>query len=244
MLTSPYPPRLSEHSANMRYSSCVEKETEQELDRWYAANNQEKFIDNLAFLNESSVIVYAGGFTGEIILKHWEKYKFYAHVFEPVRDFFVTLSERFDNAGATGKVYIHHYGLSDKNESAFVDMRSDGSSVVPRGDQHLESLQGKDLEKIMLKSFDDFYYGPLKRLHGGKIDLLYINCESCEYPLLRSLLKNKWIRNVRNVLVQFHKAPHLESAVADRCALRLELSKTHDEYFSFAFVWEGWSLRS
>lgn len=114
---------------------------------------------------------------------------FYAHVFEPVRDYFVMLSERFDNAGAMGKVYIHHYGLSDRNESAFIDLASDGSSVVPRSDRNSELEAKKQVEKIDLKSFDDFFYGPLKRLHGGKIDLLYINCEGCEYPLLKSLLR-------------------------------------------------------
>lgn len=228
----------------MRFSTCLENETEEDLNGWFSADNQNQFIDSLPFLNESSVVVYAGGFTGETILAHWIKYGFYAHVFEPVRDYFVMLSERFDNAGAMGKVFIHHYGLSDRNESAFIDLASDGSSVVPRSDRNSELEAKKQVEKIDLKSFDDFFYGPLKRLHGGKIDLLYINCEGCEYPLLKSLLRKEWMRNVRRVLVQFHKAPHLENSVEDRCTLRLGLSKTHKEEFSFPFVWEGWSLRS
>ena len=228
----------------MRFERCLETETEHDWRVWFSADNQDKLIDNLPFLNEDSVVVYAGGFTGETILAHWRKYGFHAHVFEPVRDYFVTLSERFDDAGATGKVFIYHYGLSDRNESAIIDLASDGSSVLPKSYRNSELEQKKQLEKIDLKSFDEFYYGPLKRLHGDKIDLLYVNCEGCEYPLLRSLLEKNWMRNVRRVLVQFHKAPHLDNAVENRCTLRLGLSKTHKEEFSFPFVWEGWSLRS
>jgi hypothetical protein len=73
------------------------------------------------------------------------------------------------------------------------------------------------------------------------VDLLYINCEGCEYDVLEYMIDSGWIARMEHVLVQFHGFQD-PANVAKRCLIRELLRRTHSPVFSYAFVWEEWKV--
>lgn len=185
------------------------------------------------FLTNNSVVVYAGGYKGESIAPAFDKYGFYAHVFEPVTAYFLRLTDIFD--GYAGRVFVHRKGFAASNTTSYIHLSGDGSRVVPtlaEGDA--------DKEEIQLTTFDSFYYGALQTLHAGHIDLLYVNCEGCEYDLLTDIIDKKFAATINYIFVQFHSVSERSDHVHERCHLRSKLLKTHEPIFNFPFVWERW----
>jgi hypothetical protein len=73
------------------------------------------------------------------------------------------------------------------------------------------------------------------------IDLLKINIEGGEYPLLADMSKKYLITSCTDIQVQFHDfvTGHQE-LYAD---IRSELEKTHELTYRYPFVWENWRLK-
>ena len=59
--------------------------------------------------------------------------------------------------------------------------------------------------------------------------------------MIENLLSSGWIRRMRRILVQFHQVE--SHMVAKRCALRLALAATHEELWTYPWIWEEWALR-
>lgn len=64
-----------------------------------------------------------------------------------------------------------------------------------------------------------------------KVDILKLNCEGAEYEILDDLFEHDLIKNIDEILVQFHKVMRKEKAEAI-------LSKTHEK--TFDFKWQLW----
>lgn len=212
------------------YHDCVTHEKAQRLDLWNANNNAERFTNTMDFLTNNSVVVFAGGYKGHAIAPAFDKYGFYAHVFEPVTAYFLKLTDLFD--GYAGRVFVHRKGFAASNTTGRIHLSEDGSRVVAKGNA--------DTEEIQLTTFDSFYYGALQKLHAGHIDLLYVNCEGCEYDLLADIIDKKFVASINYIFVQFHGIAERSNHVHERCALRSKLLETHEPVFNFPFVWEGW----
>lgn len=76
-----------------------------------------------------------------------------------------------------------------------------------------------------------------------EIDLMKINVEGAEYPILRNLIETGLIKNIKNLQVQFHLFDWLD--VRDEYEqLALDLNKTHYTSWKFPFVWENWKIKN
>ncbi len=74
------------------------------------------------------------------------------------------------------------------------------------------------------------------------IDLMKVNIEGGEYDVLERLIQTQRIKNVRSVLVQFHKFPcGYETRYQE---VILELSKTHTLAWDYKMVWALWVKNS
>lgn len=73
------------------------------------------------------------------------------------------------------------------------------------------------------------------------IDLMKINVEGAEYPILKNLIESNKISNIKNIQVQFHLFDGEEGS--DYPYISEELSKTHELTWRFPFVWENWKLK-
>ncbi len=190
-------------------------------------------------LSSLSVIVDIGGYTGVSLEKYWQNYQPYMYVFEPVLEYFEILNQKFFDASQQNKFTGFNYGISSTNKTAYLVQDGDASRTLDT------SPTGKYFE-IQLQTFDQFYYDHLAKKHRGMIDLLYINCEQCEYEVLEYLIRFGWHLKAKNILVQFHPLGNNGGAegVYRRCKLRSLLQESHTEVFNYPFIWEGWKLRN
>lgn len=177
-------------------------------------------------LNASSIVFDVGGYKGEFATEMIEKFNPTIYIFEPIKDFFDIIKDKFkDNK----KVHAFHYGLSGKDEEMKISLSDNSSSVF---------LGGDNVETIQLKSIVNF----IKANNITQIDLIKINIEGGEYELLESLLENECITYFKNIQVQFHDFL-FDNAKERMNKIQENLSKTHELTYQYEFVWENWKLK-
>eukprot|EP00959_Pyramimonas_sp_CCMP1952_P179228 3746841-Pyramimonas_sp.AAC.1 len=87
----------------------------------------------------------------------------------------------------------------------------------------------------------------MEEIFGGeKVAAIMINCEGCEYPLLKTILGSDSLRfRFRHIIVQFHAQYSLDTnfdAEKEMCDLRkLLVSYGYCPGYSFNWLWEAWS---
>lgn len=78
----------------------------------------------------------------------------------------------------------------------------------------------------------------LAELKLDNIDLISMNIEGGEYPLMTDILENNLTNKFKNIQIQFHEID--ETSEVKRLQIREHLKLTHRETFCFPFVWENW----
>ena len=78
----------------------------------------------------------------------------------------------------------------------------------------------------------------LKELDITRVDLMKINIEGGEFPLLEHIISSGKQAIVRQYQIQFHN--FVEKAVDRRTEISRALSKTHVRTWCYTFVWENW----
>lgn len=79
----------------------------------------------------------------------------------------------------------------------------------------------------------------------GKIDLLHVNCEGCEYELLLRLVETDMLRHISVLQVSFHNygAKGIGDLLPKYCLIRESLVKSHNNHSVLPFGWERWVLK-
>jgi len=175
-------------------------------------------------LSSRSVVYDVGGYMGDWAAEIYKKYKCNIEVFEPIKEFAHKIESRF---AADPKVKVNIAGLSDKSRK--VNITLDGASSST-------NKTSKNKRQIQLINATEFIKGRHK-----KIDLMKINIEGDEYPLLNNLIASGLIKNVINVQVQFHV--FVPDATMKRRRLHEKLSKTHNLTYNYPWIWENWRLK-
>jgi FkbM family methyltransferase len=179
-------------------------------------------------LNESSIVFDVGGYKGEFAIDIYKKYGSNIYIFEPVKQFYDEIQSKFI---LNDKVHVYDFGLSDHDATLNICLADDGSSVYDGNKSNL-------YEEVHLKSFLSFCDA-----HGiESIDLLKINIEGGEFPLLFALIDSPIIRNIQNIQVQFHA--FVDNAEQMREQIRTRLSDTHHLTYDYYFIWENWELNT
>lgn len=177
-------------------------------------------------LNENSVVFDVGGYVGDFAHKINEKYGCKVYIFEPHPAFYKTCIERFAN---NDNVTPLNYGLSDiDGEFPLIDS-VDGSSFLNPDLINTEkgiSCKLKEILNVMVE------------LEINEIDLMKINIEGGEFPLLLHLAKQNSLNVVKEYQVQFHN--FIKDSIPMRDSIVESLSKTHKRTWCYYFVWENW----
>ena len=179
-------------------------------------------------LEANSIVFDVGGYKGEWAKAIHTKYCPYIHIFEPIPDACQTLQKTFQNAD---KVFIHPYGLADKNMRTVFSASGMGSSIY-------SSVFGvfRKTKKISveLRDFEEVF----RALEVNQVDLIKINIEGGEYSLLPRMLETGIIDKFKIIRVQFHEwipgAPKMRRWITNK------LSETHELEWDYPFVWESW----
>jgi hypothetical protein len=116
-----------------------------------------------------------------------------------------------------------------------VDVAADGSSFF--GKQHNPQNAAVGL-RVPIMDVVEF----LDRYQATKVDLMKLNIEGGEYPVLKRLIDSGRITAIQRLLVQFHV--FYPQARRLRRTLKRQLSETHECVFDYPFVWECWQRRA
>jgi FkbM family methyltransferase len=173
-------------------------------------------------LNENSLVIDLGGYHGEWSDKISNRYNPNIIIFEPIPYFYNSITEKFKN---NPKIKVINSGVSDKNKISEICLLNDGSSFYTNFENKIT---------VDVLSFCDF----IRNNQINKVDLIKINIEGDEYPVLTSLIENNLIDIFTDIQVQFHQ--FIPDSINLRNEIRNKLSLTHDLTYDYEFVWENW----
>lgn len=180
-------------------------------------------------LNEGSLVFDLGGFEGEFTDRIWHRYGCHIFVFEPVPAFADSIKSKFIG---NENINVFNFGLAATTRKALLVVDDDASSMFGQGSQ---------IEIQLIDALEFFREQGIPSPRFPQIDLMKVNIEGGEYELLSRLIESGWIRNIRNVQVQFHNI----MPEAGKLMLRLQkqLRKSHHLTYQYPFCWENWRLK-
>lgn len=199
-----------------------------EIARWFADKGDATLRLDYPQLDANSIVFDLGGYIGDFAEDIHRKYGCTVYVFEPHPNFFQKCIERFQG---NDKIISLNYGISDENGEFELTDSENGSSFTN------ERKEGQHLVTCKVREF----FQVMQELHVSHIDLMKINIEGGEFPLLEHIAKKDKLRVVNNYQVQFHN--FVEGAVERRNKIVKSLSQSHNRTWCYEFVWENWQLR-
>jgi FkbM family methyltransferase len=194
---------------------------------WLAAEGDRKL--RLGYdLGLESVVFDVGGYKGDFAAEIRTRFGSRVWLFEPVSRLHRECQARFTDDTS---VVSLPFGLGDQEQELEMHDDADASGAFN------PASVGRPVEKVRLRAFADF----LAETGLPKVDLLKINIEGGEFPLLDHLIDSGRIKDVGYIQVQFHD--FYPEAKPRRERIRRLLSKTHVEQWNFPFIWESWKRR-
>jgi FkbM family methyltransferase len=179
-------------------------------------------------IDSDSVVLDVGAFIGSWAQHMVDRYDPVIYAFEPNPNSFLRLQERARN---NPKLQPQPYGLGDEDITVEFTLNGLGSSMCDERDSH----SGTPRTKVDIAAIDRVW----KDLKLDQVDLMKINIEGAEFPLLDRMIKTNLLNKVDCFMIQFHEWH--PRAYIKRQIIREELSKTHRLEWDYHFVWEKWS---
>ena len=140
---------------------------------WFKANGDLTLRLNYNDLTKDSLVFDVGGYRGQWASDIFSKYQCTIYIFEPAAEQAIQIEERFKG---NDSITVYNSGLEDKNEERVLFLYKDGSSLYKKS---------SSTEIIKIISASEFIKG-----NGiENIDLMKINIEGGEYPLLEDLIE-------------------------------------------------------
>jgi FkbM family methyltransferase len=174
-------------------------------------------------LNNNSIVLDVGGYHGEWSEKIYNKYHCHIYIFEPIKTFYNVISNKFKDIQ---NIHVFNYGISTETKTIDFSLNNDATSSYVNNKGVLVKAQVKNISEV------------LSELNITHVDLIKINIEGEEYPLLNYLIRENMIEMFENIMVQFHD--FINDAGYMRKVIQLKLCKTHRTIFEYEFVWEKW----
>lgn len=194
--------------------------------RWFGCEGDRTLALNYPLTRES-LVIDVGGYKGDFCENIYKKFGCKVVAFEPVPEFSQHMIARFSG---NDRISIHPFGLGVRTEALQLLLTGDGSS-------HIKTGSGPKVE-CQIKSVHEYF----TEKNISKVDLMQINIEGAEYDLLEEMISSRLIEKIAHLQIQFHR--EIPGAYGRRDKIRQLLSQTHDESWSFWFIWESWKKKS
>jgi len=193
-----------------------------ELRRWF--NDNGDYTHNITYnLNEDSVVMDLGGYTGVWAQQIIDKYNPNMYIIEPVPDFYNKMVSKFSN---NGKVKLLNIAVGSENKDDIIFINGDATST---------NISNGETINVKFNTIDVI----LDKYNLNQVDLIQINIEGGEYPLLEYMLENGLVNKFKNIQIQFHLG--IEDDIKRRDKIRLGLINNGFKLnFDYPFVWESW----
>jgi FkbM family methyltransferase len=199
-----------------------------EVTRWFRDKGDETLRLDYPELSEESIVFDLGGYKGDFAYAINEKYGCTVYVFEPHPKYFDACIKRFFS---NDKVVPFNYGLSEKDGKFLLSDSVDGSSFLNPNHQDKNTIECEVKE----------IFSVLRELEISNINLMKINIEGGEYPLLLHMISEDKLSLVDNYQIQFHN--FIENADSLRSKIIKGFLKTHVQTWCYTFVWENWKRK-
>ena len=178
-------------------------------------------------LDEDSVVLDVGAYTGEWSQEVYRRHAPKIYAFEPNPHSYRLLE---DKSAQCHGLMPQPYGLGATTEEVGISLRGLGSSMFDS--RAIE--RGAKRERAKIIAVDEVW----DSLGLGTVDLMKINIEGAEFPLLEKMIETDLLDRVDCFLIQFHEWH--PGAYGRRRKIRRRLSKTHRLEWDYHFVWEKW----
>ena len=194
-----------------------------QFQRWREDNGDHTHILNYD-LNEDSIIMDLGGYTGVWVQQMIEKYNCNAYAVEPLKEVYSLMVSKFEN---NSKVNILNVGVGTEDKEGIIYLSGDGSS---------SNMPNENGVKVEFRTINRI----LKEWKLDIVDLLQVNIEGDEYFVIVDMIETGIIDKFKNIQIQFHL--NVEGAVErhDSICKGLEARGFKVKY-SYPFVWEAWT---
>lgn len=191
------------------------------VNKWFSDNGDLTHRLNYN-INSESIVFDLGGYQGLWTKQIFDRYNCNVYVFEPVPHFADSIQEMFK---IHDKIKVFNYGLSDETKELDIFINGDSTSF---------NIESKNKVRCKVRSIVDF----LNESNIHEIDLMKINIEGDEFPLLQKLIQHGLVTMVKNIQVQFHS--FVPNSYELRKQIQEKLAKTHKITYNYEFVWENW----
>ena len=196
-------------------------------DRWRADKGDDiKVIDYP--LDENSQVIELGGFHGLWTKRISSKFNCNVLVIEAIPDFYNKMVEEFDYylKDNRHKIKTENFGISTIEKEVTFAVDGDATS------SYLNSSNKVTVKCLPLEHF-------LDKHNIERIDLIQINVEGEEYPLLENWIESGLINKIKFLQVQYHKFG--EDYESKRTNIQEGLKKLGFTLrYEYPFVWESW----
>lgn len=198
--------------------------------KWLRARSEDENLLHEAKLTPESVVLDVGAYTGE-----WAKEILDLHspriiAFEPDPLNFKQLQKK---AQTHPQLTAHGFGLGAKTEQVKITLEYLGSSVYGGGNANKDAPVADTQIKDIFETWQS--------LDLGLVDLMKINIEGAEFPLLERMIETDLLKNVRCYIIQYHEWH--PGAYHRRWKIRKAMRKTHRPVWDYHFVWEKWERK-
>lgn len=198
--------------------------------KWCGAINANRELLHEADLDSRSIVLDAGAYTGEWAQEIMDRYNPTIHAFEPDPRNYKTLAKK---SLADPRFVSHNFGLGDKHETVRMSLEHMGSSMF----SNTGEKQGVPSAEVEIRDICEIW----KTLSYDRIDLMKINIEGAEFPLLERMIEANLLKKVDCFLIQFHEWH--PGAYGRRKIIREALRESHKLVWDYHFVWEKWVLK-
>jgi FkbM family methyltransferase len=175
-------------------------------------------------LNEDSTVIELGGYIGEWTKKITKKFNPNMLIIEPVPIFYKTLVNNFS----------HNKKLIFENSAISTEEKKIRLHVYHSSTSEHNKLSNNTVE---VDAYPIGYY--LEKHKIEKIDLIQINIECEEFPLLLSWINDDVLNKIKYIQVQFHTFCENYQERYNLITEGLERRGFKIRY-RYSFVWEAW----
>lgn len=197
-------------------------------EKWDLDNAEEKLLLTHD-LTQDSVVFDVGGYVGKWAQEIVERYDPHMYIFEPVPEFCEKLRRKFKH---NDKVKVLEYGLASDDGIMPVRVNGAASAVDSSGIRVCKFRRAVDAAIELLN---------VGRIDELNIDLMAINIEGGEYDLLPHIIQSSLIRQIRDLVVQFH--PLWPSSYEQWMKIREQLNVWHSEVWNYPMCWQKHTRR-
>jgi FkbM family methyltransferase len=175
-------------------------------------------------LDSTSQVIEIGGFTGVWSKQIINKFNPNLIIIEPVPEFVHELKRIFRK---NKKVNIEGVAISTLNKK--INLYVNGCATS-------ETIEVSN-KQIIVDCYDINYF--ISKYNLSKIDLIQVNIECEEYPLIINWIENGFLKNVKYLQVQFHTFCENYQEKYELISQGLEEIGFEIKY-KYDFVWESW----